>query len=252
MRFTFIILCVVAMATTSCVSKKKFMELEGVRDGLIKDLGDANDNIKSLEGNIETMTAEHASAVTKLNGEISGLKNDVSTAEAATAAEAAKVTAAEAATAQLNSTINSAFSAYESSNLSLKEENDIIYLAVDPVSFKSGSVRLSSEDKMVLDSLATLLAANPALEITAEGHADDDGILGASYRDNWDLSYRRADAVVRYLVKAGVSPSQLGSAARGEHKPVGDNETADGKAANRRVVFRIAPKMGGLFDAAGK
>lgn len=252
MRFTFIILCVVAMATTSCVSKKKFMELEGVRDGLISDLSTANDNIKSLEDNIETMTAEHEEAVTKLNGEISGLKNDVSAAEAATAAEAAKVTAAEAATAELNSTIDAAFSAYESSNLSLKEENDIIYLAVDPVSFKSGSVRLSSDDKAVLDSLATMLAANPALEITAEGHADDDGIIGASYRDNWDLSYRRADAVVRYLVKAGVSPAQLGSSARGEYAPVGDNETAEGKAANRRVVFRIAPKMGGLFDAAGK
>lgn len=250
MRFSFIILCVFALATSSCVSKKKFLELEGVRDGLLRDIEEKKDNIKSLEEEKENLIATYEEEKTKLNGTISGLKNDVSTAEAATEAAKKATEAVEAKVTSLNSTIDGAFTAYESSGLSLREENDIIYLDVAPVLFKSGSIRMTSDDKSVLDSLATMLAANPNLEVTAEGHADDDGILGGSYRDNWDLSYRRADAVVRQLVKAGVSPSQIGSSARGEYKPVGDNETEEGQALNRRVVFRIAPKMGDIYNTS--
>ncbi|MEM9990899.1 MAG: OmpA family protein [Bacteroidota bacterium] len=250
MRFTFILLCVVAMATTSCVSKKKFTEMEDKANKLTTNLEEANRNIESLEEEKETLTATYEEEKTKLNGEISSLKNEVSSAQAATQAAESKAQTAEATATSLNTAINNAFNAYESTNLSLREENDAIYLDVEAVDFKSGSTRLSSSDKAVLDSLATVLAANPELEITAEGHTDDDGVLGARYRDNWDLSYRRADAAVRYLIKAGVNPAQLSSKANGEYTPVGDNETAEGKAANRRVVFRIAPKLGGIIDAA--
>ncbi|MEO1255774.1 MAG: OmpA family protein [Bacteroidota bacterium] len=131
----------------------------------------------------------------------------------------------------------------------------IIYLKTsEPVLFSSGSIRLGSDDRSVVDSLASLLKANPNLEVIVEGHTDDTQVVsGAAYRDNWDLSFRRADAVVRRLMKAGVDPSQLAAAARGEYVPkMDDQESADAKAANRRVVFRIAPKMGDLFEAAGK
>jgi chemotaxis protein MotB len=133
----------------------------------------------------------------------------------------------------------------------LEEVNDYIYLKTsEPVLFSSGSIRLGGDDRAVIDSLASILKNNKNLEIIIEGHTDDQGVVaGAAFRDNWDLSYRRADSVLRRLLSEGVDPGQLAAAARGQYKPLTeDQSTADARAMNRRVVFRIAPKMNDVYN----
>ena len=254
MRPTFILMFFAVFGlTTSCVSKKKFEEMTGERDRLAQNLEETQSQLKTLGEEKDALMSEYQDTKSNLEGQISSLESDVSSAKKEAADAMGMVKEKDEAISGLNGLIDGAFSAYESSGLMLEEVNDAIYLKTDePVLFSSGSIRLGSEDRSVIDSLASILKSNPNLEVIVEGHTDDDGVLaGASYRDNWDLSFRRADAVVRRLLKEGVDPGQLASAARGEYKPLNDDQsTAEAKAANRRVVFRIAPKMGDLYDAA--
>lgn len=250
MRLSFILLSLAVTAMLgSCVSKKKFDEAIGERDRLQSNLEETQRQVKSLEEDKIQMTSEFEEAKSKMSSEISSLESNLASAK--TEVDNAKTMLEEKTTEldALNGTIDAAFDAYETSGLVLEEMNDNIYLkTTEPVLFSSGSIRLGSDDRSVIDSLASLLKANPDLEVIVEGHTDSDKVKGGTaYRDNWDLSYRRADAVVRRLVKAGVAPGQLASTARGEYVPMSDEAS---KADNRRVVFRISPRMGSIYNAA--
>lgn len=254
MRPTFIVLCFAATAMlTSCVSKKKFDEMTSERDRLAQNLEETQRQISSLEEEKEQMTAEFNQTKEELNGQISSLESDVSSAKKEAADAMAMVEKKDETIDNLSGQIDAAFSAYETSGLMLEEVNDNIYLKTDnPVLFSSGSIRLGGDDRGIIDSLASMLQKNPDLEVIVEGHTDNKQVVtGAAYRDNWDLSYRRADAVVRRLMKAGVSPDQLAAAARSEYDPLMEDQTTDeAREKNRRVVFRIAPKMSGLYETA--
>ncbi|MEM9847132.1 MAG: OmpA family protein [Bacteroidota bacterium] len=240
---------------TSCVSKKKFDEMTGERDRLAQNLEETQSQLKTLGEEKDALMSEYEETKSNLEGQISSLESDVSSAKKEAADAMGMVEEKDETIEGLNGMIDGAFSAYESSGLMLEEVNDYIYLKTsEPVLFSSGSIRLGGDDRAVIDSLASILKNNPNLEVIVEGHTDDDGVVaGAAFRDNWDLSYRRADAVVRRLLKEGVDPGQLASAARGEYKPLNeDQSTAEAKAANRRVVFRIAPKMGDMYEQSKK
>jgi len=92
--------------------------------------------------------------------------------------------------------------------------------------------------KAALEQLRDALASSQALNVVIEGHTDADG----ADRYNTDLSRRRAEAVVRWLVEQGISADRLTAVGKGESEPVASNETADGRALNRRVeVRRVQP-----------
>ena len=66
--------------------------------------------------------------------------------------------------------------------------------------------------------------------------------------DNWDLSVKRATSVVRVLQKEyGMDPAKIAAAGRGEYKPIADNSTKEGKAANRRTRIVILPQLDQFF-----
>ncbi|MEL6143668.1 MAG: OmpA family protein, partial [Bacteroidota bacterium] len=75
------------------------------------------------------------------------------------------------------------------------------------------------------------------------GHADTQKGM-----DNWDLSYRRAKSVATRLIRKGVSPELITVAGAGEFEPIGDNETADGRALNRRTEIKPNPALGTLIN----
>jgi OOP family OmpA-OmpF porin len=111
----------------------------------------------------------------------------------------------------------------------------MINWAAQHIFFETGSYRLLPHSFPALDSVANLLQKYPALQLTIEGHTDNVG--GESY--NKTLSEKRADAVLQYVVKAGIGSSRLQTAGYGQQQPVSDNATSKGRAANRRVVFRL-------------
>lgn len=106
----------------------------------------------------------------------------------------------------------------------------------DSIQFDSGRDTIKKQSFAVLDQVAKLLSEHAELKkISVEGHTDNVG--GAAY--NKDLSERRAASVVRYLVGKGIARERLSSAGYGFERPVASNETALGRAKNRRVEFRM-------------
>jgi len=111
-------------------------------------------------------------------------------------------------------------------------ESAVIY----GVNFDVDSDRLREDSDPALEQILAALEASPDLAVTVEGHTDSD----ATDAYNLDLSQRRADAVVAWLVERGVEAPRLTALGVGEAQPISDNGTAAGKAANRRVEIQPA------------
>jgi len=91
------------------------------------------------------------------------------------------------------------------------------------------------DSRPILDEAASVLRENPEVRVSIEGHTDSRG----SDEYNRELSYRRANAVYRYLVAAGIAPERLEVIGYGESRPVASNDTEAGRAQNRRVELRL-------------
>ncbi|MFN4262309.1 MAG: flagellar motor protein MotD [Thioalkalivibrionaceae bacterium] len=106
--------------------------------------------------------------------------------------------------------------------------------------FSSGSARLNNDARPILTSVASLLAKRPA-QIHVEGHTDDVPIRTPVYPSNWELSSARAASVVALFETVGIDPSTMVAIGHGEHKPIADNATPEGRTQNRRVVIVVIP-----------
>jgi outer membrane protein OmpA-like peptidoglycan-associated protein len=106
-------------------------------------------------------------------------------------------------------------------------------VVLEGVTFETGSARLTSFAKTVLDKIAEGLLLNPKTEIAINGHTDNQG----SARFNLKLSQDRANAVKDYLVSKGVSPSRIQAKGYGFTQPIADNNTEEGRIKNRRIEF---------------
>ena len=104
-------------------------------------------------------------------------------------------------------------------------------LVLKDVNFEFDSATLTSEAENILDDVAAKLSSNESVNVRLEGYTDSVG--SASY--NKDLSQRRADSVKDYLVSKGVNADSITTYGYGEQNPIATNETAAGRAENRRV-----------------
>jgi chemotaxis protein MotB len=109
--------------------------------------------------------------------------------------------------------------------------------------FRFGSANITQEGKETLGDLAEVLNDFPDYDVRVEGHTDDKGIK-EEYRDkfysNWELSTLRATTVLRYLItRHNLVPDRMSAVGYGEYRPVAPNDTAEGRARNRRVEFHI-------------
>jgi chemotaxis protein MotB len=114
------------------------------------------------------------------------------------------------------------------------------------VLFPSGSAELGGEGAAVLGKVAHRLMELPH-RVVVEGHTDAvpiRGGLAARYPSNWELAGARAARVVRLLAQEGIPPQRLEAVALADTQPVDSNETAEGRAANRRIEIRLVPAAG--------
>ncbi|MEK7374444.1 MAG: OmpA family protein [Thermodesulfobacteriota bacterium] len=116
---------------------------------------------------------------------------------------------------------------------------------VDKILFDSGRAEVKPEGLEVLKRVVEILKTVTDKIIRVEGHTDNvpiAGTLAKRYPTNWELSAARAINITRYLEKEGLDPALLSAAAFGEHQPVADNETPEGRAKNRRIAIILLPK----------
>ena len=106
--------------------------------------------------------------------------------------------------------------------------------------FDSGSDALKKESTGVLDKVAVILERYAAGEIEINGHTDNVPINNAEFSSNDILSSARAISAAQYIVQtSGIDVTHVGWTGRGEYEPVDTNDTAEGRAKNRRVEIRL-------------
>ena len=129
-------------------------------------------------------------------------------------------------------------------------EKTVVYISIaDKMLFKSGSAVVSDRAKEVLGKVATVVNSKPEMEVQVEGYTDNVSINTKCMKDNWDLSVARATSVVRVLQNDyAVDPGRLIAAGRSEYVPLASNDTPDGRSTNRRTRIVILPKLDQFFD----
>ena len=152
----------------------------------------------------------------------------------------------EAEMRQLKDAISRALTNFEGKGLTIEQRNGKIYVSMEnKLLFQSGSWAVGAQGKQAVQQLGSVLADNPDINILIEGHTDNVPYKGNSQLSgNWDLSTKRATAIVNILREnAAINPKNLTAAGRGEYAPVASNDTPEGKAKNRRIEVILTPKL---------
>lgn len=253
-----------AILFTSCVSKKKYVALEEdynqTRSSLQK-LQVENEELESKFDAIEERVANYYDKINSLQEE-SNQKLELNELTALSEANKQQMRAtlrrvdpavlAQART--LEDSINLAvsynleneISSGPSEDIDITVDKTVVMINVsDKLLFKSGSHRVSRDAYPLLEKLAEVIKSEPSMEVMIEGHTDDRTMVENSYLvDNWDLSVRRATAIVRLLQdRFGVDPEKLIAAGRSSYKPLVENDSPDNRAKNRRTRIVIIPNL---------
>lgn len=287
MKATYLIAAIISVSLLSCVSSKKFKTKEAdynkleerfntlqkdmnecgeekailtrqkealereraLLAGQIKDLGDqveylkANNNaaLKQLE-DLSVITAAQAESIKKSMENIGAKDAYIQTLQQQMARK-------DSLNMALVMNLKGAIGNLDDKDINIKVDKGVVYVDIsDKLLFKSGSYDVTERAKEVLGKVATVLKNQPEIEFMVEGHTDNVPYKGGVLLDNWDLSVKRATAVVRILQKQyGLDPAKMAAAGRGEYKPLEDNSTREGKAANRRTRIVILPQLDQFF-----
>jgi chemotaxis protein MotB len=116
------------------------------------------------------------------------------------------------------------------------------------VLFQSGKVDVKQEGKEALTEVAQILVTIGDRKFQVVGHTDNVPIATERFPSNWELSAARAISVVKYLIEKGVKPELLSAAGYGEYDPVSANDSAEGKAKNRRIEIVLQPNLAELVQ----
>ena len=134
-------------------------------------------------------------------------------------------------------------------DINIKVDKGVVYIDIsDKMLFKTGKYEVTSQAKSVLGKVAAVLKNQPDIEFMVEGHTDNVPYRSGILLDNWDLSVKRATAIVRILQNEyGLDPRKMAASGRGEYSPLVDNSTAENKATNRRTRIVILPQLDQFF-----
>ncbi|MBG6060802.1 chemotaxis protein MotB [Flavobacterium sp. CG_9.1] len=156
------------------------------------------------------------------------------------------IAAKEASMKKLKETLSNALNSFEGKGLTVEQKNGKVYVSMEnKLLFNSGSWAVGSEGKKAVIEVGKVLGDNPDISVLIEGHTDDDAFTASGpIADNWDLSTKRATAIVAILSEnKKINKQSLTAAGRGEFSPLASNSTADGKAKNRRIEIILTPRL---------
>jgi chemotaxis protein MotB len=146
----------------------------------------------------------------------------------------------------LKDAISTALTNFEGKGLTVEQRDGKVYVSMEnKLLFQSGSWSVGSEGRKAVRQLANVLAENPDIAILIEGHTDNVPYKGnAQLSGNWDLSTKRATAIVNILREnTSINPENLTAAGRGEYAPIASNDTTEGRTKNRRIEVILTPKL---------
>jgi len=158
----------------------------------------------------------------------------------------ALISAKDQAMTDLKNAISNALTAFEGKGLTIEQRDGKVYVSMEnKLLFKSGSWAVGAEGKKAIRQLGNVLGENPDIAVLIEGHTDNVPFSsGGQVANNWDLSTKRATAIIAILSEnKNINLENLTAAGRSEYAPIATNETSDGKAKNRRIEVVLTPKL---------
>ena len=156
----------------------------------------------------------------------------------------------EAANA-LRKKVSDALMGFEGQGLSVTKRGGKVYVSLEEkLLFGSGSTKVDQRGVEALKKLASVLENNKDINITIEGHTDDVPVVpGSQLIDNWDLSVRRATAIIRILTEnSSIDPKRLTASGRGEFMPIDPAKTKEARRKNRRTEIILTPNLEEILD----
>ena len=258
----------------SCVSQKKFTELEQLQQNT-KSLLDTttikmnaceeekeaalasletlkeqnkflNANNQDLINNIGNLTTLSQKGAENLERSLESMKEKDLRIEKMQDA----VTKNDSVTLALVTSLKGVLGNMSDDDIEINVEKGVVYVSIsDKLLFRSGSYTVTSRAKAVLGKVAKVVNDKPEIEFMVEGHTDNVPIKADGILDNWDLSVKRATAVIRILQNDfDVSPERMTASGRSYYVPIADNDTARNRAKNRRTRIVILPKLDQFYD----
>jgi len=255
-HYLFFLTLIITISLGSCVSSKKFKASEARVNQLQSDssyiqnrLAECNTNVKELsdrntslrnanslvEGDLKALTAEskmtiadQAKRLKRLQDMIQAQKNVMS---------------------KLKNSITDAMLNYKTDELNVYIKDGNVYVSLaEKLLFKSGSDVVDPKGKEALKSLALVINSTSDISVMIEGHTDNVPIKTKVFKDNWDLSTARANAIVRILTTDnGFDPTRIAASGRSQFHPVMANEANEGRAANRRTEIILSPDLKEIY-----
>lgn len=274
-KLTFVALALATTLLSSCVvGRKKFEQSENARwrayysrDSLAALLDDSRAQYAALDQrcgmlmndtallkksirNYQMLLANNQTENKKLNSSLAEKIKELQEREQTIAQLQGMIEAQQQKVKDLLASVKDALLGFSSEDLTVTEKDGKVYVSLsDKLLFESGKAIVNQQGKVALGKLAEVLNKQTEIDVYIEGHTDNVPIHTAVFQDNWDLSVIRATSVVRILTETySVNPLQIQPCGRGEFKPVDTNESAEGRAHNRRTEIIMAPRLDKLLQ----
>ncbi len=272
------VILLAAAVTQSCVSNKKYAELQSDYNKSLdtnrnlkqswqvtqQELAGSRSRVQSLEEQIATAKTNAAAlqdALSKcLAGTSQGNANISKLADQITASDkyiqhlVELKNKSDSLNQILTNNLTRSLTPDETKDVDIKVLKGVVYISLsDNMLYKSGSYMISDKAGVTLSKIAKIINDYSNYDVLIEGNTDNVPISQVNIRNNWDLSALRASSVVQALQTTyNVDPKRLTAGGRGEYNTIADNATAMGKAQNRRTQIIITPKLDQFMTLIGK
>ncbi|TCP28231.1 chemotaxis protein MotB [Tenacibaculum skagerrakense] len=278
MKKTVILLSSLAIVMSSCVSKKKYAELEQQYQDtkgnlqkttlekqeleakfakIEKRVENYNEKINSLKSYNSSLKEENNVKLDMI-GNTAVISNSMKEKMRATLKNVDLAELANAKTLKDSMNLAIAYNLKKSIDTSKLENSDDVNIDIDQtvvmisvadnLLFNTASYNVKRKAYKLIEQLANVINSEPSMDVMIEGHTDSRTINNEVIQDNWDLSVKRATSIVRLLEKKyKVAPNRLIAAGRGSSVPLVENNTAKNRARNRRTRIVILPNLDKFF-----
>ena len=269
---------ILAVATSSCVSNKKYAELQtkydelssnytSTREDLINcnadtralqsqldNANEVNEGLKKGMAELKTTLDKSMDANTQGSVNIAKLVDEINASNKYIKQLVDAKSKSDSLNIALTNKLTRSLDTDELKDVDVKVLKGVVYISLaDNMLFKSGSYEVNSRAMETLSKIAKILKDYKDYDVLVEGNTDNVPISKTNIRNNWDLSALRASSVVQVLQNDfGIAPNRLTAGGRGEFNPISDNDTEVGKQRNRRTEIIITPKLDDFLDLIDK
>ena len=232
---------------------KKFVTIEETLEETEDSLNQKQQKLEQLESSLDLLKQNSETALKERIAENEALMEKIAERENELAERMARVdelegliTRQQEAMRNLKEKLSDALLNFEDKGLTVEARDGKVYVSMEnKLLFRSGSWTVGAEGRLAIEELGNVLADNPDIAILIEGHTDNVPYSGKGpLKGNWDLSTKRATAIVNQLLEnPDILPQNLTAAGRGEYLPIAANSTRQGRAANRRIEVVLSPQL---------